>query len=101
VGIKTVDLSNWPEVNQIAFAGHTCPAGVHHGMSEEAPIEPVVYDVIVDLGNGTHVKVEKGLSRVAAQIARKRVSKFFLDVCVVEQLREVGPRGRSPDATSD
>jgi hypothetical protein len=69
-------------------------------MSEEIPVEPVVYDVIVDFGNGTHVRLEKGLSRAAAQMARKRVSKFFQGVRVVERLKAV-PRRRNLDAASD
>jgi hypothetical protein len=70
-------------------------------MNESAPDNLVVYDVIVDFGNGTQVKIERGVSRVAAQMARKRVSKFFQGVCVVERRRTGGSRARNPDATSD
>ena len=69
-------------------------------MNEEIPAEPVVYDVIVDFGNGTHVRLEKGLSRAAAQVARKRVSKFFQGVRVVERLKTIRHR-RNLDAASD
>jgi hypothetical protein len=70
-------------------------------MSEETPVEPFVYDVIVDFGNGGHLRIEKGLSRAAAQMARRRVSKFFLGVQVVERLKRSRSRGDSLDAKSD
>ena len=70
-------------------------------MSEERPAAPVVYDVIVDFGNGTRVKIEKGLSNAAAQIARRRVSKFFQGVQVIERTSRGRPRDRSPDAAPD
>jgi len=68
-------------------------------MSESASDKPVIYDVIVDFGNGTHVKIERGLSAVAAEAARTRASKFFLGVQVVKRLRAVGRRGRPAKAT--
>ncbi len=67
-------------------------------MSEVAADNQVVYDVIVDFGNGTHVKIENGMSATAAQIASKRVSKFFQGVLVVERLR--GSRPCRPSNTS-
>jgi hypothetical protein len=70
-------------------------------MSEEAPAEPVVYDVIVDFGNGTVVKIENGLSLAAARIARKRVSKFFQGVQVVERSSLSKPRDCHPDLASE
>jgi hypothetical protein len=70
-------------------------------MNEDIPAESVVHDVIVDIGNGAHLTIEKGLSRAAAQVASKRVSKFFLGVGVVERPRRGRPRGRSPDVTSE
>jgi hypothetical protein len=70
-------------------------------MSDQPPAAPVVYDVIVDFGNGTSVKIENGLSLAAAQIARRRVSKFFQGVQVVERLSRHKPRGRSRHGTSD
>ena len=70
-------------------------------MSEETPAEPVVYDVIVDFGNGTFVKIENGLSLAAAHIARRRVSKFFQGVQVVERSSRARSRDPIPDAASD
>ena len=68
-------------------------------MSESTPDKPAIYDVLLDLGNGTHLRIERGLSRVAAQRASQRISKFFLGVRVVERAQAVGARGRRRDNT--
>jgi hypothetical protein len=96
-----LEHSQRPEVSRVAFVGAHSPAEENQGMSEEFPVEPVAYDVIVDFGNGTHVEIERGVSAAAAQMARKRVSKFFQGVRVIKRPRTGGARGRSLDGTSD
>ncbi len=66
-------------------------------MNDDVSLPPVVYDVIVDFGNGKTIRIEKGLSLAAAQIARRRLSKFFLDVRTVERPRRRAVRDQKSD----